>query len=254
MEIAGELKEDASVDTQVSLDFMNMEVNGTYTLPGNTVFKYEFLPNPKRSTLIAFIAPPSPALTSVVNSTNDWANGQLNFSAGTIKVNQEWVVNFTLRALIEGNIKVFNRRSKVTFNGTEGEVGIPDTYITAIQPGTEKGPEGIEFNITNLRRTNQPSDTQIAQLAWDTFYNGFDRNITWTIYIAPPHSDAFGQVDDPFSTGRAESPWKPLFIGDLKPGSYTVKVKGHVNDANDAEKTVPLIIPEPKAAPQILIQ
>lgn len=253
MEIAGELKEEASVDTQVSLDFTNMEVNGTYTIPGNTVFTYEFLPNPKRSTLIAFIAPPSPALTSVVNSTKDWANGQLNFSAGTIKVNQEWVVNFTLRALTEGNIKVLSSKSsKVTFTGTEGEVRIPDTYITAIPPGTEKGPEGIVFEIENLRRTN-PDDTEIAHLEWEPKYNGFDNWIDWTISLAPRPSDSFGLVDN-INEKRGWSPFYNLNIGDLKPGKYTVKVRGHVNDANDAEGFVDIVIPGPATAPQILIQ
>ncbi len=253
MEIAGELKEEASVDTQVSLDFTNMEVNGTYTLPGNTVFKYEFLP-PKRSTLIAFIAPNSPALTSVVNSTTDWANGQFNFSAGIIKVNQEWVVNFTLRALTEGNIRVLSSKksSKITFKGTEGEVGIPDTYITAIPPGTEKGPEGIVFEIENLNRTN-PDDTEIAHLEWEPKYNGFDNWIDWTISLAPRPSDSFGLVDN-FNEKRGWSPFYNLNIGDLKPGPYRVKVRGHVNDATDAVGYVDIVIPGPATAPQILIQ
>ncbi|MDD1662376.1 MAG: VWA domain-containing protein [Methanomicrobiales archaeon] len=247
--IAGKLREEASVDTQVALEFNNVEVNGTYTLPGNTVFKYEYHPEDDRST---FIVPPSPALPVIVDNTMDWDNGQqLKFSAGTIKVDEEWMVNFTLRVLTEGNIKVFNKSSKVTFTGIVGEVGIPDTYITAVPFGTEKGPEDITFTI-DPHRTN-PEDTLIAHLEWEPKYTGSDPQIDWTIYLAYPNSDAFGQVDS-FTKDRGWSPFYNLDIRNLKPGMYRVKVRGHVNDATDAEGIVSITIPEPTATPKILIQ
>jgi hypothetical protein len=47
-----------------------------------------------------------------------------------------------------------------------------------------------------------------------------------------------------------------LPIGNLPPGTYTVKVRGiHPIDVNnDVEKTLQLTIPQPPTAPQILIQ
>ena len=250
MLIAGKLKEEASVDTQVALDFTTMEVNGNATILGRDAFQYEFLP-PDRST---FIVPPSPAHTVIADNTTDWAKGQLTFSAGTIKVNQEWMVNFTLKALKEGNIKVLSSKSsKVTFNGTEGEVGIPDTYITAVPPGTEKGPEGITFDIIHLQRTNKPSDTQIAMLTWEPVYNGFDNMINWKIWLAPPYSNSFGWVEN-FTLERGYNPVPyNLVIRNLTPGTYTVKVEGQVGDANEANKTLSLTIPEPTVITQILI-
>ena len=252
IDIAGKLREEASVDTQVALNFAKVEVNGTYTLAGNTVFKYEYLPDKNRST---FIVPPRPESPVVVNSGDDWADGQqFNFSAGTIKVNQEWVVNFTLRALTEGNIKLFSSKSsKVTFTGIEGEVGIPDTYITAVPPGMEKGPEVIDFEIENLRRINPDSDTQVAQMAWDPVYTGSDGMITWEIWLAPPYSSAF-QFKESFSTFRNDPVFYNLPISDLIPGTYMFKVKGHVSDANDKMALKPITIPEPTTAPQIRIQ
>ncbi|MDD1665834.1 MAG: VWA domain-containing protein [Methanomicrobiales archaeon] len=253
IDIAGQLREEASVDTQVELNFANVEVNGTEKFPGDAVLKYEFIRENNRST---FIVPPvgSPV---VVDNTTDWESGgrQFKFSAGTIKINQVWMINFTLTALKEGNIKILDSKtSKVTFTGVVGEVGIPDTYITAVPPGTEKGPEDIDFHIERLRRTGDVSNTQIASLAWDVIYTGSDNLIDWTIYIAPPYSTAFGQVEFLPDVPRGWDPIYPLILKDLKPGTYTVKVRGHVNDAADAEKTLPITIPEPTATPQILIQ
>jgi len=189
-----------------------------------------------------------------VNNTNDWVNGQqLKFSAGTIKVDQEWMVNFTLRVLTEGNIKVFNKSSKVTFTGIVGEVGIPDTYITAVPFGTEKGPEDIDFQIKNLHR-NEESDTKIAHLAWEFVYTGSDSKIDWTIYLKYPNSDVFGQVEFLPDKERGWDPFYNLDITNLKPGQYTIKVRGHVYDAPDDEKSLTFIILGPTATPQILIQ
>jgi hypothetical protein len=250
IDIAGKLRVEASVDTKVALDFSTMEVNGNATIPGTTAFQYE---HNDRST---YIVPPRPGTPYTVDNTTDWANGRVTFSAGTIKLDEEWVVNFTLRALTEGNIKVLSSKSsKITFNGTEGEVGIPDTYITAVPPGIEKGPEGIACSFTNIRRTDEASNTQIAQLAWDPEYNGRQPTINWTVGLAPPYSIAY-TWQDPFGKYSDESPVTyPLIIKDLKPGSYTVKIVGRVSDASDClGPTYQLIIPEPTTTAQILIQ
>ncbi|MGA2935433.1 MAG: VWA domain-containing protein [Methanomicrobiales archaeon] len=250
IDIAGKLREAASINTQVALDFTNMEVNKTYTLPGNTVFQYE---HNDRST---YIVPPQPATPYTVDNTTDWNNGQrFNFSAGTINVNQVWMMNFTLMALTEGNIKVLSSKSsKITFVGTEGGVDIPDTYVTAVPNGTEKGPEGIIFKIENLRRADDGTNTQVASLTWDHIYDGSDNPITWTIWLAPPYSTSFSPITT-FTMDKDKNPVYSLLVRDLKPGTYTIKVTGHVRDEDkDPEATLSLTIPEPSMAPQILIQ
>jgi hypothetical protein len=242
----------ASVNTTVALDFTNVTVNGNIT-PGNKTFNYEFLP-PKST----YIVPPKPAYPMIVNSTTEWVKGQqFNFPAGDITVNDEWVVNFTLRALTEGNILVLSSKSsKVTFTGIVGEVGIPDTYITAMPPGTEMGPTGITCSFTNLRRTNEATETQIAQLAWDPNYNGNQPTINWTVGLAySPNSPPSWQ--DPFGKYSHESTVTySLIIKDLQPGSYTVSVTGRVGDANSDCNGPPytLIVPAPVVTPQILIR
>jgi hypothetical protein len=249
MDIAGVLREEASVETKVNLDFTSIEVNSTYNLNGKDVLKYEPL-GPKRST---YIMPPS-GIGELKDSSRDWENNQsFLFPAGTIKVNEEWVVNFTLRVLSEGNIKILSsRNSKVTFVGTEGTVGIPDTFITSVPHGIEKGPEDVGFEIQDLRRTNSETDRVVATMSWHPYYTGKDGNITWEIWLIPPYAGA-EQYRETFQADRGVDPIYPLSIVGLQAGAYTFKVKGHVSDANDKNATRAFLIPEPQAAAQIKI-
>jgi len=255
------------VNTQVALDLSNMEVNSTYNENGNQIFNYVHADN--LSTYIDswnLTMPHIPPYPVTLDNGPDWNNGQkFTFSAGTIMVNQTWMVNFTLTALTEGNIKVLNSKtSQVTFLGTQGSVPIPDTFVTAVPVGTEAGPNNIIFDITDLQRTNDNSDTQIAQLNWTPHYNGVYGEINWEIWLAYPNSNAFGFVEG-FGTqaifpnsinGFQNDVTYNLPIGDLPPGTYTVRVRGkHPPDApNDVDRYLQIIIPQPTAAPQILIQ
>jgi hypothetical protein len=260
-EIAGQLKEQASVNTTVALDLSALEVsNHTSPLAGDRVFNYTY--QQMHSTLVDTgnnTIPHFNGYPVTFDNTTDWNNGQkFNFSAGTIQLNQTWMVNFTLMTLAEGNIRIFNATtSKVTFEGVGGEVGIPDTYVTAISSGTEKGPEGIYCSINNLRRTNPISEMQIAWLAWSREYNGHDsRNITYSVWLSS-YSNAFGEKDSFDKGAGVDSIDYPLIISDLQPGTYTVKVRGNP-DAGDARDCwsdpYQLTIPGPTVTPQILIQ
>jgi hypothetical protein len=254
MDIAGVLKEEASVDTLVDLDFGSVEVTNVTPAPsGKDVFAYQYIEQNHRST---WIMPPTGKGVLVDNSTS-WDTYQgFTFSAGTIKVNEEWVVNFTLQVLTEGNIKILSSKtSEVTFNGTEGSVGIPDTFITSVPQGSEKGPEGIDFRITKITRLNPETDHEIATMSWTFDYNGFDEDVTWEVWLAPPYSGV-PQFKESFPTSSRVSPIPAPYnlpIRGLPPGTYSFTVKGHVNDANDRELSVPLIIPGPVQTPMIKI-
>ena len=167
-------------------------------------------------------------------------------------------MNFTLRTLTEGNIKVLSSKtSKVTFLGTEGSIDIPDTFITAIPPGKEKGPEGIVFtiNFEDPPRTNPDSDKKIASLIWDVHYEGKDTSISQQIWVAPVYSEAYQYKDTYPPIPRAQDVVTyNMVISDLRPGLYKVKVIGHVNDANDASDIAIINIPEDVPAAQIRIQ
>jgi hypothetical protein len=254
MDIAGALREEASVDTIVNLDFGSVEVTNVTPAPsGKDVFAYQYIEPDHRST---WIMPPSKKGVLVNNETS-WNTDQgFTFSAGTIKVNEEWVVNFTLKVLTEGNIKILSSKtSEVTFNGTAGSVGIPDTFITSVPQGIEKGPEGIVFEIKKITRLNPETDHQVATMSWTFDYTGFDKNVTWEVWLAPPFSGT-PQYKDTFTTSSRVSPIEAPYnlpINGLAAGTYAFTVKGHVNDANDRELSVPLIIPEQLKDPKIKI-
>ena len=255
-DIAGALREEASIDTHVALDFQNVEVNSPGSDLGSNVFQYEFL-GPDRSTYIV-----SPTADPVLRDDSaNWAKNQnFSFDPGTIKVNQEWRVNFTLQTLEAGNIKVLSSKtSKVTFKGTVGSVDIPDTFVTAIPAGIEKGPQGIDFQIkfADPARKNPDSDKKVAQLEWNVIYdpNGHDNFIAQQVWIAPVYSEAYQYKDtlDPMPRAQGTEDYN-LDISGLKPGVYKVKVIGHVSDANDASDVATIDIPADVPNAQIRIQ
>jgi hypothetical protein len=242
--IAGELREEASIDTKVTLDFENIEVNNQIAAGGSVL---SYVPIPDRST---YIVPPAPLPPEWRDDSAVWGVTQkLNFDPGTIKVNQEWRMNVTFQPNTEGNIKVLSSQtSKVTFVGTVGSVDIPDTFITAIPVGTERGPQGISFAIhfADPARRNEESDTKIASLRWKIDYDvkGRDPSISQQIWVAPIYSEAY-QYKETIVTPRGEDTVDyNLVISDLRPGLYKVKVIGHVSDANDASDIATFNIPE----------
>jgi Invasin, domain 3/von Willebrand factor type A domain len=254
IDIAGALQEEASINTQVALDFNTIQVNDEPGIPGNTVFDYMFIPGLSTQEIRPVGEKPPTR-----DDTNNWTTNQLTFSPGTIKINEVWRVNFTLIPKKEGNIRVFSSKSsKVTFLGTEGGVTIPDTFITAIPPGTEKGPEGINFKIqfADPARTNPDSDKNVAMLRWHVEYDakGRDNEIEQRISVSPICCDAYGDRET-FSTLKGvDTVDYNLVISNLQPGRYKVKVLGHVSDADDSWDVTTINIPEDPKNPQIKIQ
>jgi hypothetical protein len=259
IDIAGALREEASINTHVDLNFDNVEVNKDYPgipekVPGNTVFDYMFMPGLSTQEIRPVDQKQPPR-----DDTNNWTMNQLTFSPGTIKINQVWRVNFTLIPKKEGNIQVLSSKSsKVTFLGTEGGVTIPDTFLTAIPPGTDRGPEGINFKVTfaDPARTNPDSDRNIAMLKWHVQYDvkGRDNEIEQRISVSPICCDAFTDKDTIYTARAVDTVDYNLVISNLQPGRYKVKVLGHVSDASDSWDVTTLNIPEDPKNPQIRIQ
>ena len=97
-QIAGALKDTAGVNTTLALNFTSVDVNGVHNTSVSKVLQYVYING--ISTRVT-----QPDGTSVtVDSTADWNSGRINVTMGTIKVNQVWTVNFTLKALATGNI------------------------------------------------------------------------------------------------------------------------------------------------------
>ncbi|MDD1669019.1 MAG: hypothetical protein LUO97_04370, partial [Methanomicrobiales archaeon] len=116
------------------------------------------------------------------------------------------------------------------------------------------GPEGVVFEIEGLERVGNKMDTQVAELTWNRIYTGYDSQIRWEVWLAPMNSNAY-QFKGFFNRDADVSHLTyNLVLRDLQPGAYTIKVRGHVRDANDAEKTIPITIPGAVQNTQILIR
>ena len=248
-QIAGDLKDTAGVDTTMDLDFKTIEVNGAPTA-GTDVSSYVY-----RAGKSTFIVPPAPGLPWTENSQAAWDRDQkLSFDLGTVKVNQEWQVSLVLKILKSGNIRILGPTSKVIFDGGKSSLTIPDTYVTAVPEGLEKGLQGLALQIRNLRRTDPGTSGKPAELAWDISYNGFDPDITQEIQVAPGNSGAFSYRGTTLSAARDTSGHYTLDLSTLQPGIYQVRVIGFVDDADSSWAVTDLIVPEPEQKPMIVIR
>jgi hypothetical protein len=251
-QIAGDLKEAAGVNTLVQLDFKNVEVNGD-PVPGEEVFDYVYKPG--KSTRVT--RPDGSGYD--VNNTDDWKNGQLlNYDLGTIKLKDVWMVNFTLRVEMGGNIKLLGESSRVLFDEGKGSLTIPDTYLTATEEGTEKGLEGLALKIKILSVTIPENKKDSAEIVWAITYNGGDEEIEETIERASLNSDHFGFYGATSTKNRyTTEPWTETYTMDVSgvpPGIYKVKMTGRVHDADDSSDVAQFTIPGSDQIAVILIR
>ena len=246
--IRGALMDTAGVNTQMELNFQNVEVNGTpYPNTESNVVQYKYIDG--KSTRIT---PPNGSWYTV-NSMSDWNdNHNLNFNLGTITVNQEWVVNFTLKVLQPGNIKVLGSTSQVTFDNGQGSITIPDTYVTGVPP-LDTGLSARKLEITNLQRTNPESDRDNANLAWKISYNGGDDRIEEEIQVASLNLDVYSYRGSTSANRMDTSGTYIMDISGLQPGVYKVKVTGFVKDADSSFNITQFSIPLNAPKPEIVI-
>ena len=246
--IAGALREEASVDTRMELNFTKVDINGV-SYDGSQVLKYEYLDG--KSTLMV---PPfqTGQKTYTINSTDDWNDDhKLNLILGTIKVDQEWVVNFTLDVLKTGNIKVLGASSQITFSGSPGFVAIPDTYVTSILPGIE-GLSRAKLEIRNLTRTNPDSNREEANLTWEISYDG-TYDIREDLEVAALNSEAYTPRGTIYARNGKTSDTYTISIADLAPGTYKARVTGSVGDAPPSSDITQFTIPAQRPRTEIVI-
>ncbi len=248
-QIAGELKEVAGVNTHLNLDFQNVEVN-TKDVPGAEVFEYV-----SRDGESTYLVPPLPRAPWTENSQAAWdTNHQLSFDLGTIKIGEEWSVEFRLKVITDGNIKVLGANSQVVFDEGKGTLTIPDTYLTSIPEGKQGGLGTLVLDIWGLEETIPRVDEKIANLRWNIDYNGNDEDILEEIWLAPLNSNAFAYKGTRLAKKGDTSGSFPLDISILREGSYKVRVIGIVDDAKSDFDEMELIIQVAGLTPQILIE
>ena len=256
-DIAGELQQDASINTHVALDFSSgVEVNGTVTAAAQ-VFQYEYLPPHSGQPTQWTNSEVSPF--GMTRPTGRTTRG-LTFDPGTITVNQQWMVNFTLTVLAEGNIKVLSSQDLEDHLRRGRGRGRYPGYLHHRHPGRDGdgAPEHqLHDHFVNLERTNPESDTKIASMNGTSTTEEVTKTILQQIWVAPVYTDAYQYVDTSSrnQTSRLMGPnTYTMIISDLPPGQYHVKVIGHVSDANDASDVAVINIPTGTDTPQIKIQ
>ena len=202
--IAGQLREDAGVDTTADMDFGHLIVDDELidtSAPGNAMFDYVGDPatpgiNPGDSYTIApgstmvdkYNAThhiiPGPDFSQngplIINQTTDWNNNKsLNFNIGVVKLGQTWETNFRLRVLQEGTILLFSPGSTVNFKDSEGvesSLALKNlSYFTAMEEPTGLEIQKIEVSI--ICPTSVDNTTPILPLNWTTTYTGDETDV-----------------------------------------------------------------------------
>ncbi len=131
--IAGALRQDAGVNTTMNLSFSNIVVNNVPT-PGNAVYNYRHIDgHSTQVTSFNRTVNPFPGYPKNTDSTAMWnANKRIDFTIGTIRLNQTWQATVTFEVLKEGNINVLDASSKITTENSPKPLKIPDAFITVI--------------------------------------------------------------------------------------------------------------------------
>ncbi len=114
----------------------------------------------------------------------------MDFSAGTIYVNDNWLATFRLKAITDGDIHIFGPSSIITFNNGVDTLQIPDTVITVTPLLVNQTVESGEFAETDVNVT--PLSDTTYKWDWKRHYTGnqevfayyfisFDGGQQWTL-------------------------------------------------------------------------
>jgi hypothetical protein len=201
-EIAGDLKNEAAVNTTMTLDYGTFNVNNLL-VNGPDVFSYvrdssTSKTKPGSTWIYKFnktrdIFPPY-----TVDDTQNWTNKELTFDVGTIKLNETWETNFRLKALRGGHIQLFGPTSLVNFTDSmnvTNSLTLPNTSVSVSEVAT--GKTKTTLTVTNLQPTGTISATSNhIPMQWTTTYDG-PFNVTEQVsysYLTPgAHRFPFNQ-------------------------------------------------------------
>ena len=252
--IAGELKTEAGVDTNMNVVFENVEVNGTPE-SGAEVFDYVYAPG--ESTNITSWVQNETGYYPIVgphtrNDTLNWTATppHLPFNIGTIHLDQTWETTFRLKVKWPegGNIRILGGDSMISFNNGTDVLPLPDTFITAVPDLNNTGLTSAFLDVEFTEPgTGSGPYTDVAPLTWKTTYNG-----TGDVVIAlssSPYEDGRGSSTfftktlsaGTFSEDVEEVTNSTLMdIRRMTPGQYWITVTASAPDASSAEDTTTL--------------
>jgi len=218
LDIAGQLQDEASVDTLMDLDYGRIEVNYNITTVNETYRIFDYVPETKIDSYFTDLSRPNhtPEYPYTLNQTDEFnATRQLNFNIGTIKLGQTWEAIYTLRVLTDGNINVFGEDSNISFNGTAGVpqvLKIPKTYITGVP---EMVTTGINASILNITVGDPTSDSGSSIVTFpisreytgnmtvkEDYYISTDGGMTWMLIGFNLLTPEEANIDSSYSLDR----------------------------------------------------
>jgi hypothetical protein len=241
--IAGALKTEAGVDTELDVVFENVEVNGTLT-SGADVFDY--VHEAGASTTVESWVDNQTGHYEIIpfttiDQTGDWnADQNLSFNIGTVRLGQTWETVFRLKVLTDGNINIFGPGSTISFNNGTETLELPDTFITAIPDLNNTGITNrwLEVDLIDhpIPPPGQDAFTDTVPLTWTVTYNGTrdidealaysnDNGRSWTVFWTKT-------VDR--STTQGET---LMDVSNLPAGNYLVRLVASALDAPEAVDT-----------------
>jgi hypothetical protein len=261
--IAGDLRQYAGVNTQMSLSFHNVNVtfnNVTTSYMGNEVFEYNYtqgkstwvtswnntmdpLPDhiPTTPTSHPGVVPAYDGTYTTYpysfNQMAQWQSNSLSFNAGNITVNQTWETKFLFKVLKLGNIDIFGTDSTIIFDNGLQTLQLPRTYITVVLNRTSSGINTTTLDISNLRCLGSGTIKDFMPLAWEISYGGnqtvterisysYDGGLTWVLF------------DTNYIDKTVTTDYSSLDVRLLPPGLYYIRVDASAPDAPSDRETL----------------
>ena len=259
-QIAGDLQQDAGVDTSVAMDFGTITVNNA-SVDGAQVFDY--VPDPVISGYLPTRAPgstwtikynrtPSGVIYTLVpaqitdQSTNWTQNHQLDFNVGTVKINETWEASFRLKLLREGNINVFGPDSIIRFNDSLNtgvdHLAIPPAYISVSQNTSSSGLTMKTIFLHTIFCTEPGEIKALLPVQWNTTYTGnltVDELVYYSIVDEQGNPGSWIQYDSISGIPPGETTqFSQLSVTDKPIGGYLIRVIAVATDAPGDEITL----------------
>ena len=251
-EIAGDLRTVAGVDTGMDIPLGTVSINNV-SVP-NTVAdpSLEWIYREGQSTTISSmmndLTPPLvliPVYTvDEVEERADWEDDRsLSWDVGSIVLNQVWETQFSLQVLTQGNINIFEDSSRISFNGGEDTLALPDTYVTAVESLNGTGLISHQMAVRGVNCTNRDTVEDYFEIVWDLEYDGV-MPVIQEIYYMRAEEGMWYLYDNAALPGGPvdeEEFRSHLYVADFPPGDYHIRVYAHAPDADALNQTTAAI-------------
>jgi hypothetical protein len=197
-QIAGDLKETAGGNTQVSLNFGTIKVNDV--LNGGSILDY-------MDYITDVHSPALPTDSTYLNKTNltpsgtmyyledypksrddsaAWNAKTMAFSVGEVKLNETWSATFRLNLTQAGNLEMFGPSDPSVITFTDASTNTTTTqHVPTWKCPIQQNIVDVSFgdkslSVDNLSATSSSADPNILTIKWNITYDG-DKTVQETV-------------------------------------------------------------------------